>query len=157
MTDVALEIQVRYHEVDRMGIVYHPRYYSWFEMARMELLRQLGQPYDRLEDQGVALPITRCEAEYLRPLVFGQWFRLECVLESLEGARFRLGYRVLVDDEVHARGTTEHAALRLDSRKATRLPAALVEAFARLPSQGGDHPVIEARDPVEGRLEQAEP
>jgi acyl-CoA thioester hydrolase len=152
MTDVELSIQVRYHEVDRMGIVHHPRYFTWFELARLELLRGLGVPYTLLEDQGVGLPLLGCQGRFLKPLVFEQWFRLRCWLEECSRVRFRLGYQILVKDEIHAEASTEHAALLLANKRPTRLPALLLQAFSHLPSQGGDHPMTRASDPLAAGL-----
>ncbi len=35
-------IRVRYAETDQMGVVYHGNYFTWFEVGRVELLRQVG-------------------------------------------------------------------------------------------------------------------
>lgn len=154
--DVELEIRVRYHEVDQMGVAYHPRYLSWFEVARMELLRGLGLPYDRTEAAGTRFPVVRASCDYRRPLGYDDWFVLQARVLEVSGARFSLGYRILTRGErvqVHAEGMTEHAVVRAGTGRPTRLPAELVAAFARLPSQGGDHPVVRGRDPVAAALE----
>ena len=36
------KIRVRYAETDKMGIVYHANYFTWFETARIELLDLIG-------------------------------------------------------------------------------------------------------------------
>ncbi len=146
-TDVRLEIQVRYHEVDQMGLVYHPRYFSWFEMARLRLLDALGTPYPELERQGLLLPITRAEIEYLRGVELGDTMVVEAALWSLSGARLELEYRLEVGGELRCRARTEHAALDAATRKPRRLPEILTRGFARLPSQGGDLSTVVARDP----------
>ena len=38
-------VRVRYAETDQMGIVYHANYLVWFEVGRVELMRQLGLDY----------------------------------------------------------------------------------------------------------------
>ncbi len=35
-------IRVRYAETDQMGVVYHANHFVWFEVGRVELLRQAG-------------------------------------------------------------------------------------------------------------------
>lgn len=152
MADVEMQIRVRYHEVDRMGVVYHPRYLAWYEMARIEMLRAAGLPYDQLEAGGLGLPVTRVESRHHRPLRFDEWLRLECTLGARGGARFTLHYAVFRGDERIADATTEHAAVRLPEGRPTRLPDALRRALDRLPSQGGDLPTVYARDPVDVRL-----
>ena len=45
-------MRVRYAETDQMGVVYHANYFVWFEIGRVELLRQLGFSYRDMEQQG---------------------------------------------------------------------------------------------------------
>ena len=48
MTNITT-IRVRYAETDQMGVVYHSNYFIWFEVGRVELLRQLGFTYKEME------------------------------------------------------------------------------------------------------------
>ena len=45
-------VRVRYEETDRAGVGYHANTFVWFECARTELLRSLGLPYRKLEEDG---------------------------------------------------------------------------------------------------------
>ena len=45
-------IRVRYAETDQMGVVYHSNHFIWFEVGRVELLRQLGFSYKAMETRG---------------------------------------------------------------------------------------------------------
>ena len=47
-------LRVRYAESDQMGAVYHANYPVWFEVGRVELLRQLGFSYQEMEAEGHA-------------------------------------------------------------------------------------------------------
>ena len=35
-------VNVRFYETDMMGIAHHSNHFRWFEMARIEFLRQIG-------------------------------------------------------------------------------------------------------------------
>jgi acyl-CoA thioester hydrolase len=152
MADVELTVRVRYHEVDRMGIAYHPRYLTWFELARVALLRGAGLPYTELEARGIGLPVLTSATRHHRPLGFDEEFVVACQVAELGGARLRLSYRAHRDGELVAEGETEHAAIDLETRKPLRLPGELRTALGRLPSQGGDLPVYQARDPEDAIL-----
>ena len=39
------QIRVRYEETDQMGVVYHAKYFHWFEVARIHFLDEIGHPY----------------------------------------------------------------------------------------------------------------
>ena len=56
-------IRVRYAETDQMGVVYHSNHFIWFEVGRVELLRQLGFSYKDMEtvdDCFIAVVDARC-------------------------------------------------------------------------------------------------
>ena len=44
--------RVIYGDTDQMGVVYYANYLRWFESGRSELLRQIGLPYVKIEEQG---------------------------------------------------------------------------------------------------------
>lgn len=60
-------IRVRYGETDRMGVVYHPNYATWFEIGRTELIRERGLPYSRIEELGLYLPVIELESKFRLP------------------------------------------------------------------------------------------
>jgi len=56
-------IRVRYAETDQMGVVYHANHFIWFEVGRVELLRQFGFSYkdmEREEDCFIAVVDAQC-------------------------------------------------------------------------------------------------
>jgi len=44
-------VRVRYAETDQMGVVYHSNYLIWFEVGRVELIRQMGLNYKQMEEE----------------------------------------------------------------------------------------------------------
>ncbi len=59
-----VEIRVRYSETDQMGVVYHGNYVPYFEIGRVEWLRDKGISYKSLEENGIALPIVSMTLNY---------------------------------------------------------------------------------------------
>ena len=51
-------LRVRYGETDPMKYVYYGNYAEYLEVARVELFRELGIPYDEIENQGIWLPVS---------------------------------------------------------------------------------------------------
>uniref|UniRef100_UPI0037504E25 acyl-CoA thioesterase n=1 Tax=Flavobacterium sp. TaxID=239 RepID=UPI0037504E25 len=60
-------IRVRYSETDQMGVVYHGSYIPYFEIGRVEWLRDKGISYKSLEENGIALPIVSMTLNYKKP------------------------------------------------------------------------------------------
>jgi acyl-CoA thioester hydrolase len=62
-----ITIRVRYPEVDAMGYVHHSRYFQYFEMGRVELLRTIGHAYAELEKAGIFFAVVKVECRYRAP------------------------------------------------------------------------------------------
>jgi acyl-CoA thioester hydrolase len=62
-----IQVRVRYSETDQMGVVYHGSYIPFFEMGRVEWLRNKGVSYKSLEESGIALPIVSMTINYKKP------------------------------------------------------------------------------------------
>ena len=62
-----IQVRVRYSETDQMGVVYHGNYIPYFEIGRVEWLRDKGISYKSLEENGIALPIVSMTLNYKKP------------------------------------------------------------------------------------------
>ncbi|MBX2816450.1 MAG: acyl-CoA thioesterase [Saprospiraceae bacterium] len=60
------QIRVRYGETDQMGIVYYGNYCLYYEVARVEAIRDLGLTYKDLEEAGYQMPVVRVESKYIQ-------------------------------------------------------------------------------------------
>lgn len=67
MKSDTIQVRVRYSETDQMGVVYHGNYLPYFEVGRVEWLRNQGISYKELESRGIALPIVNININYKRP------------------------------------------------------------------------------------------
>ena len=64
-----LGIRVRYAETDQMGVVYHSNHFIWFEVGRVELLRQLGFTYKDMErEDGCFIAVVDARCRYKAPV-----------------------------------------------------------------------------------------
>jgi acyl-CoA thioester hydrolase len=64
MRDHQIQVRVRYSETDQMGVVYHGNYIPYFEIGRVEWLRNKGISYKSMEESGIALPIVSMTVNY---------------------------------------------------------------------------------------------
>lgn len=62
-----IQVRVRYSETDQMGVVYHGNYIPYFEIGRVEWLRNQGVSYKKMEESGIALPIVSMNINYKKP------------------------------------------------------------------------------------------
>lgn len=128
------KIRVRYAETDKMGVVYHSNFIVWFEVGRVELLRQAGLRYRDLERQHdchIAVVDVRCR--YKSPAYYDDEVTVRTRLKNVRGSLLHFSYEVLrgEDGVVLAEGETTHIVVNSKMEK-TQLPAELVKAFSRM-------------------------
>lgn len=88
-----VDIEVPFHDVDVMAVVWHGHYIKYFEIARCALLRLFNYDYPQMRASGYAWPIVECQLKYVRPARFGQWIQVKATLVEYEN-RIRIAYEV---------------------------------------------------------------
>ena len=86
------KIRVRYGETDQMSYVYYGNYAQYFEVGRVEALRQLGMSYRSLEDNGIMLPVYTFSIKYLKPALYDDLLTIKTTIKSLPQARICFEY-----------------------------------------------------------------
>lgn len=108
-------VRVPYAHTDQMRFVYYANYFIYFEMARAEMLREVGLPYGELEKQGISLPVVEAHCEYKSPAHFDD--QLEIVSRcQIQGVRLRVEYKVCRGKEIIVSGHTVHVCLSAEGR-----------------------------------------
>ena len=126
------QVRVRYAETDQMGVVYHSNYLIWFEVGRVELIRQLGLDYKKMEEEdGCGISVVDVHARYRAPARYDDELVIETRLLAARGAVVRFGYRILriTDGLLLCEGETMHVCVGVDMKKRS-LPLKYAERFA---------------------------
>ena len=92
-------IRVRYAETDPMKYVYYGNYATYFEVARVELFRTLGMPYDDIEKQGIWLPVSEFSIKYLKPALYDQNLEIHTFIKKIPGVRIEFEYEIYNDSK----------------------------------------------------------
>jgi acyl-CoA thioester hydrolase len=90
------KVRVRYAETDQMNIVYHGNYPQYFEVGRVEAIRQLGFSYKDLEASGIILPVIEWTAKFLRPAHYDDLLTIRTTLKE-----WPVNYRIEFQQEVY--------------------------------------------------------
>lgn len=106
-----VRLRVRYAETDQMGVVYHANYFIWFEVGRVELLRQLGFSYRDMEQNDqcfIAVVDARCR--YKAPARYDDEVIVRTRLKNVRESLMHFGYELVraTDALVLAEGETTH-------------------------------------------------
>jgi acyl-CoA thioester hydrolase len=94
MREYEFTVRVRYAETDQMGVVYHGNYAQYFEMGRVEWLRNLGVSYKWMEDNGVMLPVVSLEINYKKPARYDDILRVKTILKSQTSVKIEFDYEI---------------------------------------------------------------
>lgn len=94
-----ITLRVRYGETDQMGYCYYGNYAQYFEVGRVEALRSLGMSYRELEEEGVMLPVSHFEIDYLRPALYDDLLTIVTEITEVAGARLFFDYTILNEKE----------------------------------------------------------
>lgn len=86
--------RVRYRECDPMGRVYHTRYLDYFEEARTEALRSFGLAYRTLEEEGILMPVTAAEMQFLGGAEYDDLLAVCASFPERLRSRVEIGYEV---------------------------------------------------------------
>ncbi|WP_234108692.1 MULTISPECIES: acyl-CoA thioesterase [Chryseobacterium] len=92
-------LRVRYGETDPMKYVYYGNYAEYFEVARVELFRTLGMPYDEIEKRGIWLPVSEFQIKYLKPALYDQVLEIHTCIKKIPGVRIEFEYEIFNDSK----------------------------------------------------------
>jgi acyl-CoA thioester hydrolase len=106
-----VRLRVRYAETDQMGVVYYSNFLVWFEIGRVELLRQLGFDYKSMEtDDDCFIPVVEVNCRYKAPARYDDEIAIETHVIAVRGAVLKFRYRIVRagDRQLLAEGETTH-------------------------------------------------
>jgi acyl-CoA thioester hydrolase len=113
-------VRVRYAETDQMGVVYHANYLIWFEVGRVEFIRQLGLDYKSMEqEEGALIAVVEATARYKAPARYDDELVVRTSLSSMRSGVIRFKYVVVraVDEAVLCEGETVHLVVGRDMKR----------------------------------------
>jgi acyl-CoA thioester hydrolase len=99
MKENKVEVRVRYGETDQMGVVYHGSYVPYFEIGRVEWLRNKGVSYKDMEQNGIALPIVSMHLNYKKPAKYDDLLTINTKLKSYSGVKIEFDCEIRNENE----------------------------------------------------------
>jgi len=126
-------LRVRDAETDQMGVVYHSNHLIWFEVGRVELMRQMGFSYrdmERDEDRFIAVAEVQCR--YRAPVYYDEEVLIRTRLKSVRESVVIFNYELVRvgTGALLAEGETTHIVT--DSKmKIAALPEKYLTAFRK--------------------------
>lgn len=102
-----------------MSVVYHSNYLIWFEVGRVELMRQLGFTYREMEQDGMSLPVAEIKCRYKHPARYDDEITIRTRLGQMRPSLLRFHYDVVrkSDGRLLAEGESVHVVVGRDMKR----------------------------------------
>jgi acyl-CoA thioester hydrolase len=123
-----LEFRVRFCETDLMGIVHHANYLPYFEMGRVEWLRERSVTYAAWAEQGLHLAVAEVSLRYKAPAKFDDLLALHTCLAEVRSHSLKFTYRLMRGEKLLNEGMTLLACVN-NTGALTRLSSDMLQAF----------------------------
>ncbi|RFM27570.1 acyl-CoA thioesterase [Deminuibacter soli] len=127
MYESTTQVRVRYAETDQMNVVYYGNYAQYFEVGRVESIRQLGYTYKDMELEGVMMPVVELNVKYLRSATYDDLLTIKSTIRELP-TDHRITFHQEVFNEAGkllTSGTVLLYFLDTATRRRTQMPPAL--------------------------------
>ena len=129
------KVRVRYGETDQMGVAYYGNYATYFEVGRVETLRNIGLSYRKIEENGIMLPVSEFNVKYLNPIKYDDVVTIKTKLSSVVGARLTFEYDMFNSNNVLcAQAYTVLVFIDKDSRRPVKAPNYFLEKLKKYES-----------------------
>jgi acyl-CoA thioester hydrolase len=122
------KVRVRYAETDQMGVVYHGNYAQYFEMGRVEWLRNLGVSYRSMEEEGIMLPVVSLTMNYKKPARYDDLLTVRTIYKKQESVKIEFDYEILNESgELLTTGNSVLVFVNMKSGRPTTPPQYILE------------------------------
>ncbi|SEN49535.1 acyl-CoA thioester hydrolase [bacterium A37T11] len=122
------KIRVRYAETDQMGYVYYGNYATYYEVARVEMMRSLQTSYKEMEANGIMMPVLELHCRYLKAAKYDENLLIRVRLEKLPTARITFYYELFNEkQELINTGETTLVFINIQRNRPCQAPTHFIE------------------------------
>lgn len=123
-------IRVRYGETDQMAVVYHGNYAAYLEEARTKWLRDMGISYKKMEESGIALPVTSISLQFKKSALYDDILRIKTISKKTPSVRLEFDYEIFNQENVLlANASTELVFINSERNRPTKAPEYFLKAL----------------------------
>lgn len=127
------QIRVRYSETDQMRVVYHGNYAQYFEIGRVEWLRNKGISYKWMEENGVMLPVVSLTMNYKKPARYDELLTLRTILKNRTTVKIEFDYELYnSNDELLTTGNSILVFVDMKTGKPISPPQYILDVLNRV-------------------------
>jgi len=126
------QLRVRYAETDQMSYVYYGNYPQYYEVGRVEAMRECGMSYKEMEANGVALPVSHLSVKYIRPALYDDLLTIKTTIKELPGVRIIFDYEIFNEKkELLNIGSTTLVFVDKKTGRPTKAPQTMIDGMKK--------------------------
>lgn len=123
-------VRVRYAETDQMAYVYYGNYATYYEVGRVESLRNLGVTYKELEASGVIMPVLENHSKYFAAARYDELLRIVTIIRDKPTVKIKFEYQIFNEqNKLINQGETLLAFVDSKSGRPCRPPAMMTDVL----------------------------
>ena len=120
-------VRVRYKDTDTMSVVYYGNYLTYFEVGRVEYLREKSLPMSQVNER-IHMPVVEAFVKFVKPAKLDDLLEVSSRVSERRRASFTFSYEIRNEaKELVATGFTRHACWNPVTAKMIPLPDWLKE------------------------------
>ncbi len=132
MLEDNINIRVRYADTDQMGFVYYGNYAKYYEIARVELFRNIGLTYKSLEEMGIGMPVIEMKTNFIMPAKYDEKLVVNIKIPELPKLKITFFYEIFNDkNELINTGETILTFINLLTGKPKRVPSIMKDKLSK--------------------------
>lgn len=93
------EIEIRFGEVDSMGIVWHGSYVKYFEDGREAFGKKYGIGYLDIFNHGYYAPLVDLNFKFKKPLIYGKKVIVKTMFVNCDAAKLLFRYELISPED----------------------------------------------------------
>ena len=122
------QVRVRYGETDKMGYCYYGNYATYYEVARVESMRDAGMSYKAMEDSGVMLPVLDLQIKFIKPAFYDELLTIKTYIKEIPKIRIKFEYEIYNDkQELINKANTTLVFIDMKTNRPCKAPDYLIE------------------------------
>ena len=132
MLEDNINIRVRYAATDQMGFVYYGNYAKYYEIARVELFRNIGLTYKSLEEMGIGMPVIEMKTNFIMPAKYDEKLVVNIKIPELPKLKIIFFYEIFNEkNELINTGETVLTFINLLTGKPKRVPSIMKDKLSK--------------------------
>lgn len=125
------QLRTRYAETDQMKVVYYGTYPQYFEVARVEALRELGMTYRQMEEDGIMLPVFKLDVQYHKPALYDDLLSIHTYIREMPTSRITFHHEIYNEKaELLTTGSVQLVFVNRENMRPVRCPKDLKEKLS---------------------------